>query len=136
MAIRMKNIYYIKNIAGGDMDRELVEFALLQIFFWAAVAFGMVAVKNKRLRDLTPLLHTSFPEAGDDQAPFLFVQAENGKDAIGIYGGTPIYRYVDIEGKPYLFDRLLISGDLVIMERGERCVAPGLVYRECRDTAG
>lgn len=111
------------------MDRELVQLALLQIFFWAAVAFGMMALKNKRLRDFTPLFHSSFPEAGDDTGDSLFVRAENGKDVIGVYGGTPIYRYVDIEGKPYTFDRLLISGDLVIMERGERCVAPGLVYR-------
>ena len=115
------------------MDHELVELAILQIFFWAAVAFGMVALKNKRLRDLTPLFHSSFPEAGDETEGSLFVRAENGKDAIGVYGGTPIYRYVDIEGKPYVFDRLLISGDLVIMERGERCVAPGLVYREWKE---
>jgi hypothetical protein len=117
------------------MDRELVELAILQILFWAAVAFGMVALKNKRLRDLTPLFHSPFPKAGDDTGDSLFVRAENGKDAIGVYRGTPIYRYVDIEGKPYMFDRLLISGDLVIMEQGERCVAPGLVYRECHEAA-
>lgn len=117
------------------MDGDLVELAILQIFFWAAVAFGMVALKNKRLRDFTPLFHTSFPEASRDTEGSLFVLAENGKEAIGVYGGTPIYRYVDIEGQPYIFDRLLVSGDLVIMEHGERCVAPGLVYRQCREAS-
>lgn len=112
------------------MDGELVEFAILQIFFWAAVAFGTAALKNKRLRDFTPLFHSSFPRVEENTEASLFVYAENGKDAMGVYGGTPIYRYVDIEGKPYVFDRLLVEGDLVIMERGERCVAPGLVYRE------
>lgn len=112
------------------MDRELMELAILQVFFWAAIAFGLVALKHKKLHDISPLFHTSFPKPSDDEVESLFVQAENGRDTIGIYGGMPIYLFVEIEGKPYRFDRLLVSGDLVIMERGERCVAPGLVYRE------
>lgn len=114
------------------MDRELLEMAILQIFFWAAVTFGMVALKNKRLQDVAPFFHSSCPEVSSDDNTSLFAHAENGAEAIGVYGGTPIYRYVDIEGRRYTFDRLLMSGDLVIMERGERCVAPGLVYCECK----
>lgn len=114
------------------MGRELLEMAILQIFFWGAVTFGMVALKNKRLQDVAPFFHSSYPEVSSDDSTSLFAHAENGTEAIGMYGGTPIYRYVDIEGKPYAFDRLLMSGDLVIMERGERCIAPGLVYRECK----
>lgn len=116
------------------MDGELLELAFLQIFFWAALVFGMLALKNKRLQDIAPFFHSSYPDTPTGDTPSFFVQPENGRDAFGIYGGTPIYRFVDIEGRPYIFDRLLVSGDLVIMERGERCVAPGLVYREYRPT--
>jgi len=114
------------------MVGEWLEMAILQIFFWAAVTFGMVALKNKRLQDVAPFFHSSYPEVNADDSTSLFARAENGSEAIGMYGGAPIYRYVEIEGKPYVFDRLLLDGDLVIMERGERCVAPGLVYCEFR----
>lgn len=116
------------------MDRALLELAILQIFFLAIMVFGMLALKNKRLQDFAPFFHSSGPEVGSQDDTSFFSHPENGRDALGLYGGTPIYRFVDIEGKPYIFDRLLLSGDLVIMERGERCVAPGLVYREYRPT--
>lgn len=116
------------------MDSKLIELAILQIFFWAAIAFGMVALKNKKLQDLAPFFHSPFPDTLNEDGTSFFYQAENGREVFGEYGGAPLYRYIDIEGRPYIFDRLLISGDLVIMERGERCVAPGLVYREYKAT--
>ncbi len=116
------------------MDRELIELAILQIFFWAAIVFGMTALKNKKLQDLTPLFHSNFPEITDSDSTSFFSQPENEREIFGQYEGTPLYRYVDIEGTPYIFDRILLSNDLVIMERGERCIAPGLVYLEYRET--
>ena len=114
------------------MEHELVRLAIVQIFFWAAVAFGMVALKNKKLQDIAPFFSSSLPEIDESDRTSFFSDISNAKEAFGVYGGAPLYRYVDIEGKPYVFDRILLSGDLVIMERGERCVAPGLVYREYR----
>lgn len=114
------------------MVGEWLEMAILQIFFWAAVTFGMMALKNKRLQDVAPFFHSSYPEVSADDQDSLFARAENGSDVLGMLGDVPIYRRVDIEGTPYLFDRLLLDGDLVIMERGERCVAPGLVYCELK----
>lgn len=113
------------------MEREWVELAVLQILFWAGVAFFLAARKNRPLHRPSSRFVCSLTSQ-PTVTTSLFAEPESGIDSLGFYEGVPIYRYVMIEGTPYQFDRLLLANDLVIMERGERCVAPGLVYRECR----
>jgi len=61
-------------------------------------------------------------------APPRFDTPERRDAPIGRYMDCTIFDTVSIGGLEYRFDRVLAPGALWRSDRGERCIAPGLVY--------
>ena len=68
------------------------------------------------------------PLLPDRPAPQTFDVPDRCAQAIGRYMGSPIFANVEIGGAVYGFDRVLPPHARWLPERGERCIAPGLVY--------
>lgn len=109
------------------MDIILIELVLwggLLFFFWA-LKDGLGSVESEI--ESAGLLNArrAAREAGNRET---FAQAQNLREPIGSYGGTPIHRYAVIEGQSYQFDRVSPDPKKEHFETDERCIAPGLVY--------
>ncbi len=68
------------------------------------------------------------PQARDRPAPPGFDTPERCDGPIGRYMDATIFDTVSIGGVEYRFDHVLPPGSGWLSERGERCIAPGLVY--------
>jgi hypothetical protein len=68
------------------------------------------------------------PRLPDPPAPQRFDAPEGCAGPIGRYMGATIFETISIGGREYRFDRVLAPGARWLAERGERCIAPGLVY--------
>jgi hypothetical protein len=61
-------------------------------------------------------------------APPVFDTPERRGPPIGRYMDSTIFETVCIDGLEYRYDRVLAPGARWLRQRGERCIAPGLVY--------
>jgi hypothetical protein len=112
------------------MDLVLIELLLwggLVFFFWA-LKDGLGHVES----DIESLGLLNNPRAAAQPSSGVrYVHPERLLDPIGSYQDAPIHRYAIIDGRKYQFDRVCPAQSGMTLDTDERCVAPGLVYREC-----
>lgn len=110
---------------------ELLLWGCLLLFFWA-MKDGLGKVES----DIESIgLLSASRRAPGQRRDLRFSCPQNLAEPIGSYLGERIYRYAVIEGRTYQFDRVCPPGCDNALNDGERCVAPGLVYLECRGPA-
>lgn len=115
------------------MDLVLIELILwggLVFFFWALKdSLGHVESDIESLG----LFNNNARQAMASASGIRYAQPQQVMEPIGSYQGMQIHRYAIIGGHKYLFDRVCPANCVVTIEPDERCVVPGLVYRECDD---
>lgn len=112
------------------MDLLLIELVLwggLVFFFWA-LKDGLGHVESD-LEALGLLDKNQAPTCPGTGMPY--AAPERLLEPIGSYLDAPIHRHAIINGRKYQFERVCPAGSTMTMDADERCVAPGLVYREC-----
>ncbi|MDB5839927.1 MAG: hypothetical protein JWQ23_1879 [Herminiimonas sp.] len=116
-----------------------MEFVILEIILWAGLIFffwtlrdGLSRVENE-LEESARLRSQQFAMTGTSAC---YAHPDRLIDLIGTYKDAPIYRLAIIQGKNYQFDYVLPGEKPVVLKDGQRCLAPGLVYAECRDGIG
>ncbi len=113
------------------MDLILIELVLwggLVFFFWA-LKDGLGHVESD-IESFGLLPHAR--HAGSSDRNNSFVRPEHVTEPIGSYRDAQIYRYAVIQGRTYQFDRVCVVESDITLDSGERCIAPGLIYQECR----
>jgi len=109
---------------------ELVVYALFVVFellvlFWVTY-FGIGKIKNPDPEGLTA---ESDLFLGPISPPTVrFDDPEHVSEPMGTYKGTQIYRYAVILGVKCQFDHIFLFDAPMTIKKGERCLAPGLVY--------
>ena len=103
---------------------ELLLWAVLIFFFWALKdGLGNIEADIESLGLFPSNKHRLV------SARLRFEQPEKLSDVMGNYMGGQIYRYAVIAGEQYEFDHICPSQISSVIREGERCIAPGLVYR-------
>jgi hypothetical protein len=108
-----------------------MEVILLELFLWAGLIFFFWALKDglgnveDDIENLGLLNSRRLTSAS--QAP-IYDCPEKVLDVIGSYKDRPIFRYAVIQGLYYRFDHIYTPGIPVRVDKGARCLAPGLVY--------
>lgn len=114
------------------MDVLLIELVLwggLLFFFWA-LKDGLGHVESDM--ESLGLLNTARKHA-DATKRLGYVQPDKLAEPIGCYAGTPIYRYAYIDGWCFQFDHVRPLDAKGLLNEGELCVEPGLVYVRCNN---
>lgn len=104
---------------------ELIWWGLLFLFFW------WLRSTRGRLEseiEAATLIHEEYGARNRSG----FQRPQQVRDPIGSYQGAPIYRYAELDGKTYCFDRVCPPDAASSVARDELYIAPGLVYQECR----
>ncbi|HEY8609477.1 MAG TPA: hypothetical protein VIM12_20365 [Noviherbaspirillum sp.] len=111
-----------------------MDLVLLELILWVGLLFFFWALKEGLGRveaDIESLgvanARRTFRSGASD-----FCRPDQVADQIGTYRDMPIFRYVMIQGRAYQFDRVCLPECRDEVDKDERCVAPGLVYQECR----
>lgn len=115
------------------MDLILIELILwggLIFFFWV-LKDGLGHVESDI--ESLGLFNNNARRAMASATGIRYVHPQQVMEPIGSYQGMPIHRYAIISGHRYQFDRICPANYAMTIEPDERCVVPGLVYRECRD---
>jgi hypothetical protein len=112
------------------MDLVLIELILwvgLLFFFWA-LKEGLGHVES----DIESLGLARNGARGIQGSKRLhYYRPERVAEQIGSYRDAPIFRYAQIQGNAYQFDRICPIDSGMTVDDEERCVHPGLVYQEC-----
>jgi hypothetical protein len=113
-----------------------VEVILIEVLLWAGLIFFFWALRDGLNRIESEL---EAQPAGAGSAPrrshAQFDQADKVSEPIGRYRDTLIYRFAVIDGRHYQFAHVLPWESLAPLHAGERCLAPGVVYACCEDSA-
>ncbi|HJV87126.1 MAG TPA: hypothetical protein VJ698_16800 [Noviherbaspirillum sp.] len=116
-----------------------MDFMLLELVLWGGLLFFFWALKDglgNVESDIESLgLLSKNKRAEQAQQDSGIIRPERVSDPIGSYRDSAIYRYAVIQGRMYQFDRICPLESEMKLEPGERYVAPGLVYQECRETS-
>jgi hypothetical protein len=116
-----------------------MELILIELFLWAGLIFFFWA-----LRDSLGQVETEIESLGlfDLRQPpssgkrWEYVLADHVREPIGTYKDVPIYRYVVIDNDLYEFDYICpFEEGAMILQKCQRCVAPGMVYTHCGETS-
>ena len=110
------------------MDSSFIEFIL-----WLGFAMLVWAMRDSlgQVESLIELRKLPLPE-GPEVRFTGFSSPQQLIEPIGLYLDRQIFHYAVIDGKTYSFDHVCPSEMREVLGRHERCVAPGLVYVECR----
>lgn len=105
---------------------ELIWWAILFLFFW-----GLRDARNRLQAEVE-----SVAQAGETPEPprprsRLRPAPSSAHERIGTYQDSPIYRYVELDGRSYQFDRVCPPDLADTVGSDEVYLAPGLVYQEC-----
>ncbi|HVL76406.1 MAG TPA: hypothetical protein VM406_10335 [Noviherbaspirillum sp.] len=109
-----------------------MELLILEIIWWAVLFFFFWALRDARGRlqaDLEAMALVNDDRSGRPRLA-RFQRPQNMRHAIGSYQGQTIYRFVDVDGRTYEFDRACPPECAASVEPDEVYLAPGLVYRE------
>ena len=102
---------------------------LLGLGFVLALAWVMQGMANAESADNAEASGAAAATAPRERpAPPVFDTPERRDAPIGRYMDAIIFDTVSIAGVEYRFDHVLPPGAGWRSERGERCIAPGLVY--------
>jgi hypothetical protein len=104
---------------------ELIWWAILFFFFWA-----LRDASGRAQEDVDALALLNRQEDALRQR-IRFRRPEGMRDPIGRYMDQPIYRYVELNGRIYQFDRACPPDLAHTVDPDDLYVAPGLVYQEC-----
>ena len=107
---------------------ELICWVGLLFFFWA-LKEGLGHIESD-IESLGLVPNARHPAAGS--GTLRFERPERLEEPIGTYRDAQIYRYAVIHGRTYQFDRVCPPESEMRLEPDECCVAPGLVYQECK----
>lgn len=108
---------------------ELVCWAGLLFFFWTWKGrFGQVQPDSETQATPGCADEATRDKQADD------IQILPNAEPIGRYRDMPIYGYVLIEGVLYRFNCVDVEASLKNPGRGKRCIPPGLIYEECRQS--
>lgn len=108
---------------------ELVVYVLFVVFellvlFWVTY-FANAKIKSSDLEGGAES-DSFFGQASP--STFRFVDPDHVSEPMGNYKGVQIYRYAVIGGVKFQFEHIFPSEGVVKIEKGARCLAPGLVY--------
>jgi hypothetical protein len=110
-----------------------MELLILELLWWAVLFFFFWALRDARGKlgaDLESLALIDEPEAATGRHRTGFQQAQKVREPIGRYQDKPIYRYAEVNGHLYQFDRVCPPDAASHIDRDELYLAPGLVYQE------
>jgi hypothetical protein len=102
----------------------LIGCAFVILLAW--VMDGIASTKSAERAELAPRVVPDAPR--ERPAPPVFDTPDRRERPIGRYMDSTIFETVSIGGAEYRYDRVLAPGARWLRERGERCIAPGLVY--------
>jgi hypothetical protein len=97
-------------------------FVILLAWIMDGIASTQSAERTEPARGAVPGVPPGRP------VPPVFDTPERRERPIGRYMDSTIFETVSIGGAEYRYDRVLAPGARWLSERGERCIAPGLVY--------
>lgn len=111
-----------------------MELLILELIWWAVLFFFFWALRDARGRlnadiESMALLDESHNPTTARSKGFRRPQAV--REPIGSYQGQPIFRFADLDGRTYQFDRVCPPEIGGTVDTDELYVAPGLVYQEC-----
>lgn len=109
-----------------------MNIVLIELILWTGLLFLFWALKdglNKTESDIDMLGRRH------GRASMRYWRPQQVAELIGSYRGEQIYRYAVIDGQTYQFDHVCPAETEMPIDANERCVAPGLVYRECEAPA-
>jgi hypothetical protein len=101
---------------------------LIGCAFVILLAWIMDGIASTQGADSAPARPDTVPQAPPEAAPPVFDTPERCDRPIGRYMDSPIFDTISIGGVEYRFDRVLAPGAPWQSGRGERCIAPGLIY--------
>lgn len=116
-----------------------MELMLIEIVLWAGLLFFIWALKDGLGRvenDIESLgLLSKSKNGGMRTGPIRYYRPDKVSEVIGSYLGVNIHRYATIDGRQYEFSHVCPPGYDGFIAFDERCIAPGLVYKECEARA-
>lgn len=104
---------------------ELIWWAVLFFFFWA-----LRDVRGKSDLDLESMALIDDRAGSTPPTRNGFQQAQAVREPIGNYQNAPIYRYAEVNGQLYQFDRVCPLDAASSIDSDELYLAPGLVYQK------
>jgi hypothetical protein len=110
-----------------------VDIFLLQVVLWFGMLFLLWVMKDS-LGKVESSIDSNghLPPPPFEPVPVIqFSRPDKVREPIGTYQDAQIFRFARIEGKNYEFEHIWVDGQSPVLEKGQRCVAPGLVYNEC-----
>lgn len=114
-----------------------MELILIELFLWAGLIFFFWALRDSlgqvetEIESLGLLDLRQVPPSGKR---WHYAHADHMRDPIGSFKNVPIYRYAVIDDDIYEFDHICpFEEGAMILQKDQRCVAPGLVYTHCSE---
>lgn len=111
-----------------------MEIILIELLLWAGLIFFFWALKEGLSNVESDLEGLGFNVPGPASSPQLrYDSPERMSEAIGSYQGAQIYRYATFAGENYVYDHIVPCPTAMMLQEGQRCLEPGLVYVRCED---
>lgn len=106
---------------------ELIWWAILFLFFW-----GLRDARTRMQNEVESMALINEGLQTSKRKPRLRLPPASVREPIGTYLDKPIYRYVELDGRNWQFDRVCPPELSESVDLDELYLAPGLVYQECR----
>ncbi|HCN90868.1 MAG TPA: hypothetical protein DIT28_17100 [Oxalobacteraceae bacterium] len=114
-----------------------MEIILVELLLWAGLIFFFWVLKDGLGNVETDLESLGFNAPIPASSPRVcYDLPERVSEVIGSYQGAQIYRYATFAGERYLYDHIVPAAGAIVLEDGQRCMEPGLIYVRCEDRAG
>lgn len=111
-----------------------MDLMLIEIILWAGLLFFIWALKDGLGRVENDIESPGLPGKSNNDGmragPIHYHHPDKVSEIIGSYLDADIHRYATIDGRQYEFNRIYPPGCGGFIAFDERCVAPGLVYKE------
>lgn len=112
-----------------------MEIILIELLLWAGLVFFFWALKDglSHVENDIESLGFNARQFPPSLMRMRYDRPDRVSEAIGSYQGAQIYHYATIGGENYEYDHIFPLGSDIMLEQGQRCLEPGLVYVRCEN---